>query len=168
MIREDRELLAELARLNTDMASLGLRVVEGSASAAEQRHYAERLIAVGKRLQRRADGMGGAVIEGEAVTATVLMLLRQHHVNKRGQCRFCGWTTWKWRFWRGRRRCTVYATLDYAMGQNLDVVWWKVFGGLGREVSLADVRRWNGERQEKDAAGRRAPGDGETAVMVRV
>ncbi len=67
MIREDRELLAELARLNTDMASLALRVMEGSASAAEQRHYAKRLIAAGERLQRRADGMGGAVIEGEVV-----------------------------------------------------------------------------------------------------
>ena len=67
MIREDRELLAELARLNGDMASLALRVMEGSASAAEQRHYAKRLIAAGERLQRRADGLGGAVIEGEVV-----------------------------------------------------------------------------------------------------
>ncbi|HSL07305.1 MAG TPA: hypothetical protein VK887_04910 [Pseudonocardiaceae bacterium] len=99
--------------------------------------------------------------------ATVLMLLRQHHVNKRGQCRFCGWTTWKWRFWR-RRRCTVYVALDYAMMQSLDVVWWKVFVELGREVSLEDVRRWNGERREKDAAGRSTPGDEETAVMGRV
>ena len=64
MIREDRELLAELARLNSDMASLGLRVIEGSASSAEQQHYAQRLIAAGQRLQRRANGMSG-VIEGE-------------------------------------------------------------------------------------------------------
>jgi hypothetical protein len=99
--------------------------------------------------------------------ATVLMLLRQHHVNKRGQCRFCGWTTWKWRFWR-RRRCTVCVALDYAMMQSLDVVWWKVFVELGREVSLEDVRRRNGERREKDAAGRSTPGDEETAVMGRV
>lgn len=67
MIREDRELLAELARLNGDMPSLGLRVMEGSASVAEQRHYAERLIAAGERLQRRADGMNGAVVEGQVV-----------------------------------------------------------------------------------------------------
>lgn len=33
-----------------------------------------------------------------------LTLLRQHTMNKRGQCKFCGWTRWKWRFWR-RRRC---------------------------------------------------------------
>ncbi|MGH3870786.1 MAG: hypothetical protein ACRDSR_04600 [Pseudonocardiaceae bacterium] len=52
---------------------------------------------------------------------TVLTLLRQHHVNKRGQCRFCGWTRCKWRRWRGRRRCTVYTALDYAMGQSLSL-----------------------------------------------
>ena len=109
--------------------------------------------------------MAPAVLEEQTVQllATVLMLLRQHHINKRGQCRFCGWTSWKWRFWR--RRCTVYVALDYAMRQSLDVVWWKVFVELGREVSLEDVRRWNGERREKDAAGRSTPGDGETAVM---
>lgn len=63
MIREDRELLAELARLNGDMASLGMRIMDGSASADEQVHYAQRLIAAGKRRQRRADGMR-TVIEG--------------------------------------------------------------------------------------------------------
>ncbi len=62
MIREDRELLAELARLNGDMAPLAMRVMEGSASAAEQQHYAQRLIVAGQRLQRRADN---TVIEGE-------------------------------------------------------------------------------------------------------
>ncbi|MGH3937031.1 MAG: hypothetical protein ACRDTG_00110 [Pseudonocardiaceae bacterium] len=36
MIREDRELLAELARLNTDMPSLALRMMDGSASVREQ------------------------------------------------------------------------------------------------------------------------------------
>lgn len=45
MIREDRELLTELARLNTDMAPFAMRVMDGSASAAEQAHYAQRLIA---------------------------------------------------------------------------------------------------------------------------
>lgn len=44
MIREDRELLTELARLNTAMASLAMRIMEGSASAAEQQDYAQRLI----------------------------------------------------------------------------------------------------------------------------
>lgn len=67
MIREDRELLVELARLNGDMASLALRIMDRSASVAEQQHYAQQLIAVGERLQCRADGMRGAVIEGEVI-----------------------------------------------------------------------------------------------------
>lgn len=67
MIREDRELLAELARLNCDMASFALRVMDGSSSTTEQQHYAQRLITVGERLQRRADGMAGAVVDGEIV-----------------------------------------------------------------------------------------------------
>jgi hypothetical protein len=65
VIREDRELLVELARMNGDMASLALRIMDGSASVAEQQCYAQRLIAMGERLQRRTDGMQGAVIEGE-------------------------------------------------------------------------------------------------------
>lgn len=54
----------ELARLNGDMASLALRIMDGSASVTEQQHYAQRLIAVGERLQLRADEMRGVMIEG--------------------------------------------------------------------------------------------------------
>jgi hypothetical protein len=50
MIGEDRELLAELARLNRSMASLCMRMMDGTASAAEQVDYARRLIAAGQRL----------------------------------------------------------------------------------------------------------------------
>ncbi len=67
MIREDRELLAELARLNTAMAPLAMRIMDGSASVVEQQNYAQGLIAVGQRLQRRADGIDGAIIDGEVV-----------------------------------------------------------------------------------------------------
>ncbi|MGH3899367.1 MAG: hypothetical protein ACRDTA_14220 [Pseudonocardiaceae bacterium] len=74
MIREDRELLAELARINTAMAPLAMRIMDGSASAAEQAHYADRLITVGKRLQRRANETGGSVIEGEVVAKGPLAL----------------------------------------------------------------------------------------------
>jgi hypothetical protein len=38
-------LLVELARLNGDMASFALRIMDGSASVAEQ-HYAQQLMAV--------------------------------------------------------------------------------------------------------------------------
>lgn len=79
MIREDRELLAELARLNGDTAQLGMRIMEGSASAIEQQHYARRLIAVGERLQRRVDEMNHPIIEGE-VLAGVSLVLPEHTV----------------------------------------------------------------------------------------
>lgn len=67
MIREDRELLTELARLNTAMAPLAMRMMEGCASASEQQDYAQRLIAAGERLRRRADETAGTVIEGEVL-----------------------------------------------------------------------------------------------------
>ena len=73
MIREDRELLTELARLNRDMAALCMSIIEGSASIKEQRDYARRLIAAGERLGRRGDetcgiiDTAGAVAEGEVL-----------------------------------------------------------------------------------------------------
>lgn len=69
MIREDRELLAELA----------LRIMDGSASVDEQQDYAQRLIAAGKRLQRRANEMKHPVIESE-VFADVSLALPTHTV----------------------------------------------------------------------------------------
>jgi hypothetical protein len=75
VIREDRELLAELARLNTAMAPLALRIVDGTAGNAEQGHFAQRLIAAGERLQRRADALRAAVVvEGEVLTTGLLEL----------------------------------------------------------------------------------------------
>lgn len=67
MIREDRELLAELARVNRDLAPLAMRIMEGSADAAEQRHYGQRLIAAGQGLCRRADEASRFVVAGEFV-----------------------------------------------------------------------------------------------------
>ena len=68
MIRQDRELLAELARLNEQMAPLALRLMDGTATAAEQRDYAQRLTTAGQRLRHRADGAGGMVVEGQVLT----------------------------------------------------------------------------------------------------
>jgi hypothetical protein len=79
MIREDRELLAELARLNRDMASLAMCIMDGSATASEQQHYAQRLIAAGEQLQRRADETAEAVGDGE-VLATGSLALPAHTV----------------------------------------------------------------------------------------
>lgn len=74
MIREDRELLTELARLNRDMAPLALRMMEGSASAAEQQHYARRLTDAGERLRRRAEEMSRLVVAGEVLVEDSLAL----------------------------------------------------------------------------------------------
>lgn len=73
VIREDRELLAELARLNSAMAALAMRMIEGSASAAEQHDYAQRLISAGQRMRKRADDTG-AVVEGEVLRNESLAL----------------------------------------------------------------------------------------------
>ncbi|MGH3815423.1 MAG: hypothetical protein ACRDUV_23730 [Pseudonocardiaceae bacterium] len=67
MIRKDRELLVELARLNTDVVPLAMRVMEGSATAQEQRVFAQRLIAAGTRLHHRADESERVVIDGEVI-----------------------------------------------------------------------------------------------------
>jgi hypothetical protein len=44
MIREDRKLLAELARLNSDMVSFAMRLLDDIASAGEQAQFAQRLM----------------------------------------------------------------------------------------------------------------------------
>lgn len=56
MIREDRELLAELSRLNRDAVPLAMRIMDESVhvSAEEQYAIAHRLIAMAARLQVRA------------------------------------------------------------------------------------------------------------------
>lgn len=75
MIRKDRELLAELARLNRSMAALCMRIMDGSASAAEQQEYAKGLIAAGERLrQRAANETSGVVIDGEVLADSALNL----------------------------------------------------------------------------------------------
>lgn len=74
MIREDRELLTELARVNREMAPFAMRIMEGSASATEQQHYGQRLIAAGQWLCRRADEADRVVIAGEVVVEDQLAL----------------------------------------------------------------------------------------------
>jgi hypothetical protein len=74
VIREDRELLTELARLNRELAPLAMRIMEHAANAAEQADYAQRLIAAGERLRRRAAGENAVVIEGEILAEEPLTL----------------------------------------------------------------------------------------------
>lgn len=57
------------------------------------------------------------------VVMGALTLLRQHRVNKRGQCRYCGWTRWwRRRFWRRRPQCTVFRSLDFVLRQPVEMV----------------------------------------------
>lgn len=67
MIREDRELLADLARVNSDVAPLAMRIMDGSATPEEQRELAGRLVEVGQRLRERVDRTERVVEEQVAV-----------------------------------------------------------------------------------------------------
>ena len=69
MIRQDRELLAELARLNSDVTPFAMRVIDGSITAEEQHEFADRLVALGRWFHKRAAG-SALVIEGEILTAS--------------------------------------------------------------------------------------------------
>ncbi|MGH3934456.1 MAG: hypothetical protein ACRDS1_05680 [Pseudonocardiaceae bacterium] len=68
MIREDRLLLVELGRLNTDVVPLAMRIMDDSATAEEHYAFADRLAAMARRLQNRAAHVG-LVIEGEVAVA---------------------------------------------------------------------------------------------------
>ena len=54
MIRTDRELLADLARLNSDVVPLAMQIIDDIATREEQQIFAERLIELGTRLSHRA------------------------------------------------------------------------------------------------------------------
>lgn len=68
MIRADRELLAELARLTNEMAPLALRIMDGSADIGEQQRFGQRLIVAGQRLRRRAAAADQVVIDGTVIS----------------------------------------------------------------------------------------------------
>jgi hypothetical protein len=76
-------------------------------------------------------------------------LLGQHRVNERGRCQFCSWSRWRWPFWHRRPQCTVCRALVFAMGQNLDVVWWQLLTNLDKKISLVDVREWMTQREQQ-------------------
>jgi hypothetical protein len=80
------------------------------------------------------------------VLAVVAMLLSQHHVNKWGQCKLCPPPRWNWKVWRRRPSCTVYRTVSFVMGQNLDEVWWQLLESVGKESNLLEVREWIKDR----------------------
>lgn len=67
--------------------------------------YLEKLA----RQLRNKESVASAQLEEQKVRllATLLMLIRQHRVNKRGQYRYCSWRIKAWRFGRRRPQCTV-------------------------------------------------------------
>lgn len=77
----------------------------------------------------------------------VVMLIRQHHINTRGQCDFCGGMRWDWRF--RRPRCTVFRAVSFAMDQSVDVVWWQLLTSVGGKPSLVAVRKWVAKRNRE-------------------
>jgi hypothetical protein len=92
----------------------------------ETRHrlLLERLETLARQL-RQDEELAPATLEEQTVRllAGVIMLLKQHRVNKRGQCNYCGWTHRTWRLWRRRPLCTVYSAFDFALSQPLDLLW---------------------------------------------
>lgn len=76
MIRADRELLAELARLNSDVVPLAMRIMGDNATSGEQHAFAQRLIAMARQLQARASV---AVIEGDVTIPDNGAPPRRHH-----------------------------------------------------------------------------------------
>lgn len=79
--------------------------------------------------------------------AMTVMLLKQHQVNKRGQCPYCRRRPWNWRSWKRRPQCTVGSALGFVMSQEPAVVWWRLLGSVGKQASLEEVRGgWETER----------------------
>ena len=83
-----------------------------------------------KQLEELANQLGNeqptelAILEEQTLRllTAALPLLRQHRVDERGQCNYCGWARLRWRLWRRRPQCAVYRSLDFAMRQPLEVV----------------------------------------------
>ena len=93
----------------------------------------EQLEALGYQLRQNQPGLLTVHEEHTArLLVGVVMLLRQHRVNKYGQCRYCAWTSRTWTLRHRRPQCTVYLTLDFAMSQPLDLVWEQLLAGKAR------------------------------------
>jgi transketolase C-terminal domain/subunit len=66
MIRADRELLADLARMNSDVVPLAIKIMGDSATAEEQRTFASRFLELGTHLNHRAR-QSGLVIDCDTI-----------------------------------------------------------------------------------------------------
>jgi hypothetical protein len=114
VIREDRLLLVDLGRLNTDVVPLAMRIMDESATAEEHDVFAERFAAMARRLQARAAHVG-LVIDGECARLALLCLalLERHKVSGKGLCRHCR-TPREW-WWRRSCRCAVLPVVSLSL-----------------------------------------------------
>ncbi|MGH2855610.1 MAG: hypothetical protein ACRDLF_15625 [Solirubrobacteraceae bacterium] len=67
-------MLVELAGVNTDVVPLAMHIMGQSATAAEQREFAERLIVLGQQLHHRADETQ-RIVEGTVLVTQSVALL---------------------------------------------------------------------------------------------
>ncbi len=67
MIREDRELLAELARLNRQLVVFAWGVMDARLSAAEHHEVASWLVDLAEAIQARGQRQDAGVVEREVV-----------------------------------------------------------------------------------------------------
>jgi hypothetical protein len=68
MRREDRQLLADLAQVNTALPAFAQRVMDNTATPTEYRAVSDRVIALGQAIGERADTL--TVIHPEPDNAT--------------------------------------------------------------------------------------------------
>ncbi len=71
MIREDRELLAELARLNKQLVTFAWKLMDDKLTPTEQHAVACRLVDLAEAIQARAQRQDAEVIEGEVVESGI-------------------------------------------------------------------------------------------------
>lgn len=66
MKREDRELLAELRQLNSDVVPLAMKIMDESVTVTpeEQYAFAERLMTMGRQWEERGQRTAGGGIAG--------------------------------------------------------------------------------------------------------
>lgn len=66
MLREDRELLSDLARVNTQVPGFVLEFMDGSLSAEAEEAFAYQLVDVAEQIMRHAKSQRRLVINGYA------------------------------------------------------------------------------------------------------
>lgn len=98
------------------------------------------------------------------LSAITLSLLTRRKVDDRGRCEWCqrprrGWHRFVPR-WSGQSTCRVLQVAESAAESKVDVLWWRVFGLRGDDITLDEVRVWlqQGTSTVDESAAERSPG----------